>query len=488
MKKPDATEEVEFDITANDTPIIGDWNNDGTDDVGVFRRYDANHEQNAVFYLRFDGKITEIEFGDNTDIPVAGKPKKDKLTRVGIYRPSDGEFHFDTKPVVPKSDKPSLDLDYPAGGETWLSGSTQTIQWASNGNVGTNLNIALLKKGTLVSEMTAPVGASSAQMTISDAQAEGKDYQIRITSVEKPEYASISNHFTISSGSSPTPTPTPPIPTGPVHNVNKSKDYIRIQDAIDDANVEDEINVYSGTYFEIINVSMKLTLMGIDSGSGVPVIDAEKKGSVVKLYAGNATFQNFSLVNGSSGIDVSSSGNRILYNTIKNNSNGIHVGSNGNIIAENAISNSFAGISLGYFTQNNTFLGNNITNNEYNVYLTYTTKNIFDGNYIRSGHYGLYFFYGADYSTDNRIYRNKFIKNTNDTYIQYPYPWTNIWNSTIPITYTFNGKTHQSYLGNYWDKYAGSDSDKDGIGDTPYEISDVSKEVDSYPLMSQSIG
>lgn len=497
LKKPDAMEEVKFNITANDTPIVGDWNNDGTDDVGIFRRYDANHKQNSVFYLRFDGKITEIEFGDNTDIPVAGKLKKDKLTKIGIYRPSEGEFHFDTKPVVPKSDKPSLVLDYPTGGETWLLGSIETIQWTLSGDIGTNLNIALLKKGTSVGEITAPISASSAQMTISDTQIEGKDYQIRITSVEKPEYVSISNHFTISATvpiPTPTPSPTPtPIPAGPIHNVNKNKDYIKIQDAIDDANIEDEIDVYSGTYLEVVNVSKKLTVEGIDSGSGMPIIDGQKKDNVVRLYASNVTFRNFTLVNASewsSGIEVPSSGNKITYNVIKNNSHGINVGyhSHDNIIEGNNITNSSVGISLYYFSYNNTLTGNDLHGNDFGVYFTYTTKNILDGNYIRSSDYGLYFFNGADYSINNQIYRNKFMGNTADTDIKYPYPNANIWNSTESMTYNYGGKTYSNYLGNYWDKYAGSDSDKDGIGDTPHPISDVSKEADSYPLISQNVG
>jgi hypothetical protein len=53
---------------------------------------------------------------------------------------------------------------------------------------------------------------------------------------------------------------------------------------------------------------------------------------------------------------------------------------------------------------------------------------------------------------------------------------TNIWNSPLEITYTYDGTTYKSYLGNYWDDYKGTDADVDGIGDTHY-ISD------DYPLM-----
>lgn len=41
-----------------------------------------------------------------------------------------------------------------------------------------------------------------------------------------------------------------------------------------------------------------------------------------------------------------------------------------------------------------------------------------------------------------------------------------------------------SSMGNYWDDYMGKDSDKDGIGDTPYSIQGLPDVPDNYPLMS----
>ncbi|RLE70072.1 MAG: hypothetical protein DRJ43_02775 [Thermoprotei archaeon] len=60
---------------------------------------------------------------------------------------------------------------------------------------------------------------------------------------------------------------------------------------------------------------------------------------------------------------------------------------------------------------------------------------------------------------------------------------TNIWNSTKQITYTYNGNQFTNYLGNYWSDYKGSDSDGDGIGDTPYIID---SDKDNHPLMEMS--
>lgn len=120
LKKSDTTSEISFDITPTDTPIIADWNNDGIDDVGVFRRNDPDHGENAVFYLKFgDTVVDPILYGNNDDIPIAGKPQVDKLTRVGIYRPNTGEFIFKPDPVFPSSGKLDLIFLVDTTGSMW---------------------------------------------------------------------------------------------------------------------------------------------------------------------------------------------------------------------------------------------------------------------------------------------------------------------------------------------------------------------------------
>ena len=141
---------------------------------------------------------------------------------------------------------------------------------------------------------------------------------------------------------------------------------------------------------------------------------------------------------------------------------------------ENVIaSNNYHGIDLWYSSNN--ILANNIasSNYDYGIYLRYSSNNIIANNTASNNYDGIHI---RDCS-NNFIYLNNFI---NNTYQVESYHSTNIWNSTEKIKYTYKGKQHTNYLGNYWSDYTGSDADEDGIGDTPYIIDD---DKDEYPLI-----
>ena len=82
---------------ATDRPVAGDWNGDGADEIGVWR------PSTGRFYLDMDGSFTwttggdliTASFGVATDRPVAGDWNGDGTDEIGVWRPSTGRFYLD---------------------------------------------------------------------------------------------------------------------------------------------------------------------------------------------------------------------------------------------------------------------------------------------------------------------------------------------------------------------------------------------------------
>lgn len=74
----------------SDRAVVGDWNGDGVDTVGIFR--------NAVFYLKNSNAsgVADITFGFGaaTDIPIAGDWNGDGIDTIGLYRPSTATWYL----------------------------------------------------------------------------------------------------------------------------------------------------------------------------------------------------------------------------------------------------------------------------------------------------------------------------------------------------------------------------------------------------------
>ncbi|MEA3282514.1 MAG: hypothetical protein U9Q68_08150, partial [Euryarchaeota archaeon] len=93
-------------------------------------------------------------------------------------------------------------------------------------------------------------------------------------------------------------------------------DYTTIQAAIDAATAGDVIEVRRGTYVENVVVNKQLTLHGIDTGAGMPVVDAGGSGTVIEVTYDGVIIDGFKIQNGYTGIYIISKNNRISNNII----------------------------------------------------------------------------------------------------------------------------------------------------------------------------
>ncbi len=129
----------------------------------------------------------------------------------------------------------------------------------------------------------------------------------------------------------------------------KDADYSHIQQAIDNSSQGDIIEVQSGLYRENVYVYKTLTLQGIDSGQGLPVVDAGGSGSVISITANDTIVKGFNIT-GSGGCGCGNAG--------------IKVQSSNNIVQGNIIYKNKYGIYIQSGCENNTFLSNDLVENE----------------------------------------------------------------------------------------------------------------------------
>ena len=182
----------------------------------------------------------------------------------------------------------------------------------------------------------------------------------------------------------------------------------------------------------------------------------------------NTLLGNIVNTNDDYGIYLGCSNNNTLSgNTANNNQYGIYLwDSNSNTLSGNTASNNTnSGIYLDRSNSNNTFSRNTANNNYYGILLSSSDTNRFSGNTIRDNNYYGTYIYGGIKSTQNLFFDNSFSNNRINAYDD---GIDNYWNNSV--------------IGNYWDDYNGEDSNNDGIGDTPYNISGSANSQDNYPI------
>jgi len=118
--------------------------------------------------------------------------------------------------------------------------------------------------------------------------------------------------------------------------------YATIQAAVDAAKPGDVIEVNSGNYSEKLIINKNVTLRGLDTGEGMPVIDAGEIGSAVTISADGVTMEGFLVTRsghcgcGNAGIRLNSNNNTIRRNILVDNKYGIYSGlTSGNLIYQN---------------------------------------------------------------------------------------------------------------------------------------------------------
>ncbi|MDD3622266.1 MAG: PGF-pre-PGF domain-containing protein [Methanofollis sp.] len=121
---------------------------------------------------------------------------------------------------------------------------------------------------------------------------------------------------------------------------------------------------------------------------------------------------------------------------------------------------------------------------EMNIYLGESIQNItLAGNELKGGKDGIFYLEKVKGEKSIDIYMNNISTHPeNPDGIMYCYRCSPLTlNSTKPVDYIYNGVTYSNITGNYFSTYTGTDSDGDGLGDTPFTAGDT----DHYhPLVS----
>ena len=252
-------------------------------------------------------------------------------------------------------------------------------------------------------------------------------------------------------------------------HVGSGQEYTSIQDAINSANTSDTIYVHNGVYSENILINKTLSLIGASKED--TIITGAEIGNIIEITADNVTITGFTIKNpvGSEMkcIKITEAHNCVIQdNIIEEAYDGIYLlKSNNNTIDDNTIKNHESNGMLLYMSNSNQISNNYIQNNNNGITIqTYSSFNkIYQNTITLNNYYGISVYSNCD---NNIFYKNSFSDNGGFT----PEGGGNAKDLSIN-EWSYNNQ------GNYWDDY---DSNKDGIGDTPYNIDEDTQ--DEYPL------
>ena len=202
--------------------------------------------------------------------------------------------------------------------------------------------------------------------------------------------------------------------------------YVTISGALADAVPGDTITVESGTYYESLIITVPVTIQGVDTGGGLPVIMATEGEAAIVLEAGRTTVEGL-----------------VITGTVPC---GIFVHSDNNVITGTTVTTTLPGTGVGICI--------------YDADRTLVTGNLIEGQRI-----------GIQISeSDGTVICYNQFATVVDAISSSP---ETAWTSPV-ITYQYDGVFFNGQIGNSWSGYAGSDTDGNGIGDEPYVIPSIS--------------
>ena len=261
-----------------------------------------------------------------------------------------------------------------------------------------------------------------------------------------------------------------------------------IQSAVDNATNGSHIFVCGGSYTENVVIDKSITLKGEGVGV-VDVVSADVAGRVFDVESSWVNISGFTI----RGMSDAGTGVylyevhhcNISYNNMAGNWYGIDLrGSNYNNISNNAVTDnrygstdsSGYGIHLYEDSSHNTIADNIVEHNGHGIGIrgSGSINNTVHTNAVKDNREGVYV--SARY---NLIYNNYIL--FNEKFDAKDITGDNRWNITKTPGRNIVGSSHLG--GNYYSEYTGSDEDGDGLGDTPFIISDKDTE-DRHPLIS----
>lgn len=279
----------------------------------------------------------------------------------------------------------------------------------------------------------------------------------------------------------------------------------RIQAAIDAAQPGEIIEVHSGTYKESLIVDKPLIIKGIDSGSGLAIVQTDR-GPAITLKANGIVLEsiwaksesvwtedagilvlsndnilrnNMASGNGNAGIILKECKNNTLSGNVAqgNGNEGIYLKNcSRNLLERNQVKNNKYGIRM-HSSFGNELVGNTISGNKFHaIYLQNCQRNIIEGNYASKNEGGLV----MDTCRDNIVRKNDFVENELGISISYLDMSNEVQSKGKGVVISYNSMPSESSVSTNNTIYQNNLSNKDNAYDESLDHWDFGQIGNNY--------